>query len=166
MPNAGDILTPTDQPAGLIKKHLRGTGGSISGITTETGYVRIDSIPIRNGYTYEVIAPRVCMTVSALSTVTAVSRLRGSTSGAATTSSTLLDGGEIRDSGAIDTSNVPEQVLIGYWDATATGTLSVIWTVARASTSGSVGLFASSANVAPLLIKEIGVTPADSGTDL
>lgn len=165
MPNAGDILTPTDQPAGLIKKHLRGTGGSISSITTETGFVRVDSIPIRNGYTYEVIAPRCVMTATVAGT-TAVARLRGSTSGNATTASTLLDGGEIRDSAAPDATNVPEMPLIGYWDATATGTLSVIWTVARAQGSGTVGLFATSANVAPLLIKEIGVTPADSGTDL
>lgn len=165
MPNAGDILTPTDQPAGLIKKHLRGTGGSVSGVTTETGFIRIDSIPIRNGYTYEVIAPRCCMTLS-VATAVAVVRLRGSTSGVATTSSTPLDGGEIRGMPAADTTNVPEMPCIGYWDATTTGSLSVILTVARATASGSVGLFATSANVAPLLIKEIGVTPADSGTDL
>lgn len=166
MPNAGDILTPTDQPAGLIKKHLRGTGGSITGVsTTETGYIRIDSIPIRNGYTYEVVAPRCVMTATVVGT-TAIARLRGSTSGNATNASTLLDGGEIRSTAAPDTSNVPEMPLIGYWDATTTGTLSVILTVVRAQGTGTVGLFASSANVAPLLIKEIGVTPADSGTDL
>lgn len=166
MPNAGDILTPTDQPAGLIRKHLRGTGGSITGVsTTETGFIRIDSIPIRNGYTYEVVANR-CVVTATVAGTTGICRLRGSTSGNATIASSLLDGGEIRTSAAPDTSNVPELVLIGYFDSSTTGSLSVILTVIRAQGTGTVGLFASSANVSPLLIKEIGVTPADTGTDL
>lgn len=166
MPNAGDILTPTDQPAGLIASHSRTASNTSATVgATETGFIRLDGIAIRNGYRYRVEAARMILITSA-TTTTGVARMRGSTSGAATTSSTQLLGAELRPGTAPDTTNVPEHVLIGYWDATASGTLSVIVTIQRAAGSGTVGLYATGGTAIPVMVFEVGPTPTDSGVDL
>lgn len=164
----GDVIYAADLnalPRGLIAKHIR-TATALSGIgSTETGFVRLDGIAVRSGYTYEITAARCILTTSA-TTTTGLARMRGSTSGSATTSSTQLDGAEARPAVAVDTSNVPEQPMIGYWSAGADGTLSVIVTIQRAAGAGTVGLYSASTTGVPFTVKEIGLTPTDGGTDL
>lgn len=166
---AGDVLTAAQLnalPQGFIAGYMRGTGGAISGVsTTETGYIRKDGVAIRNGYTYRVTAARCVPTVSVAAT-SAICRLRGSTSSNATITSGLLNGGEIRTVSSPDTSNVPELNMVAFFDSTTTGTLSVILTIIRAQGTGTVGMFASSAALSPLMVEEIGLTPTYSGTDL
>lgn len=160
---AGDPLTPIDQPQGIIARHSR-SATSLTGVTTtETGFIRMDGIAIRNGYTYEVIVARTVITVSA-TTVLGAARLRGSTSGNATIASALLDGGEYRPGVAVDTSNVPEGPFMAYFYSTTNGTLSVLLSVIRVTAAGSVGMY--SGVPIPMIVKEIGGTPTDAGTDL
>lgn len=152
-------------PRGRIANHIR-TGSSVSGVgATETGFIRIDGIPVRDGYSYEVCCPRCVCSTTAFATTSSVIRLRGSVTGAATITSPQLDGGEMRPSFATDNANTPELPIIGYYDATADGTLSVILTVTRTVGAGTVGLFAGSLRI-PLTVSEVGFTPADSGVDL
>lgn len=153
-------------PKGQVAFWQRGVTGSVTAVgATETGFVRLDGIAVRNGYTYRVEVPRTIMTLTNTTTGAAM-RLRGTQSGNATAASTLLDGGEIRIDSTTDTSNPLEAPLVGRWRCTADGTLSVIVTVARISGAGSAGVFASSGNVVSTFVDEIGVTPTASGTDL
>lgn len=150
----------------LVGKHTR-NAAALSGVgATEIGFIRIDNIPVKAGYSYEVVAPRCIMTTTSTTTL-GCARIRGSQSGVATVSSTQLEGAELRPGVAIDTSSVPEQAMIGYWDATASGLLSIIVTLQRVAGSGTVGLYSAlNTVVIPVRVKEVGPTPADSGTDL
>lgn len=161
-PYAADLNA---MPRGLIARHTRGTAGALSGVTTETGFIRLDSIPVRSGYSYRVVVPRCNITVSA-TTASGVARLRGSTSGTATTASTQLDSGEVRSATPVTTSSTDVKPLIGYWHSTVNGTLSVLWSVARDSAAGSVGLYATTGQPTGMFVEEVGLTPADAGTDL
>jgi len=167
---AGDRLAAADLnaafaalPQGIIARHTRNTT-SLSGVgATETPFIRMDNIPIRNGYSYEIIAPRLVLTTTATTTIGAV-RLRGSTSGNATIASAGIDGAEVRPATPVDTSNVPEQQIIGVYHSATTGSLSVLLSIIRVAGAGTVGLF-STVNI-PMYVKEIGITPVDAGTDL
>jgi hypothetical protein len=93
---AGDPTYASDLnnlPKGTLAKHIRTS--VVTGVAaTETGVQRIDAIPVRNGYTYKVVCPRVNITVSSATTPSSVglAKLRGSTSGAATIASAILAG--------------------------------------------------------------------------
>lgn len=168
---AGDVLTAAQLnalPLGIVARHARGLAGSASAVgATETGFIRVDGVSIRNGYSYEVTVPRTIMSFSATSAASAVIRLRGSTSGNATTASAQLDGGEVRvDAYTNSTSFSPEVPLIGFFHSTTTGTLSVLVTFARTDGTSTLTYFASTGALIPVIVKEIGLTPTDSGTDL
>ena len=148
-------------PRGLIAQYERTS--AISGITTETGYVRIDGITVRNGYRYRVNVPECNITADATGRI-GRARLRASTSGNATTSSTVI--GNARTSQPTSTSETNLVSLFGTFDATGNGTLSVLWTIERASAVGSVGLFGAVGEAARIEVVELGLTPASSGTNI
>lgn len=154
-------------PQNLIAWHSRDSGGAITGITTETGFIRIDGIAIRNGYHYLFDVPQVNLTASATSII-GLCRLRFNLSGNATTASSLLPyGGFWRDNQNVDaTTNTNVNGFRGMYHASADGTLSVLWSLVRISGSGSVGLFASAGNPATLFVYEMGLYPAVSGVDI
>lgn len=161
MPLAGDTVLPDDQPKGVIAKHTRIT--AISGIgTTETGYMRIDAIPVRAGYTYEIVVPRVNITASAVGTI-GYARLRVSTSGTAGTASATV--GFYRNSQPTNASSTNTNGMVGSFEATATGSLSVLLSVQLVNT-GTVGLHGSGTEPCWMYVKEIGLTPADTGVDI
>lgn len=158
----------SDLPKMLIAWHSRDSGaGSISGVSTvETGWIRIDNIPIRNGYHYLFLMPEVNITCSTTTTVGTV-KLRYNLAGTATTSSTAFTyGGFFRKAQGVDLSNTDVETGTAVYHATADGTMSVIVTLIRASAAGTVGLFASTANTSPLFVYEMGIAPATSGVDL
>lgn len=155
-------------PQNLIAWHSRDSGGGIASITTtETGFIRIDGITIRNGYHYYFLAPQVNATTSNKTDTVANVKLRYNLAGNATTTSSVLPyGGFFRKAQAIDISNTDVESLHGAYHASADGTLSVIMTLVRAAGTGSVGLFASAANPCPLFVYEMGLYPAVSGVDI
>jgi hypothetical protein len=106
MPLAGDDILPDDQPKGIIAKHTRITQITGVGTTTEVGYMRIDSISVRAGYTYEITVPRVNLTTSATAGI-GYARLRASTSGAATTSSTPIGYYRMSQPNSLTNTNTP-----------------------------------------------------------
>lgn len=151
-----------DLPKGVIAQYARTS--AITGVTTtETGYVRIDNIPIRAGYRYAVLVPVCNITADATDRI-GRARLRASTSGNATTASTVI--GQTRNSQPTDVSQTNITPLHGTYDATTTGTLSVLWSVVRAGAVGSVGLYGAPTEPADIYVSEIGLTPAASGTDI
>jgi hypothetical protein len=123
------------------------------GTTTEVGYMRIDSIPVRAGYTYEMIVPRVNLTASARRWASAtpgcgrprrvLRRRRRPPSATTATRSrrTFL---------STNTNGI-----IGTIEITATGTLSVLLSVI-ALVSGTVGLHGSGTEPCWMYVKEVG----------
>jgi hypothetical protein len=149
----------------VVATYTRNAAALASVGATELPFVRMDNIPVLAGHRYEVTMARCIVTVTSTTTLGAA-RIRGSQSGAATVASTQLLGAEVRPGVAVDTSNVPEQVLMGYWDASVSGLLSLVFTVQRVSGSGTVGLYSAVSTVLiPFMVKDLGVMPANSGTD-
>jgi hypothetical protein len=149
-------------PRGLIARYSRAS--AISGITTtETGYMRIDAIDVRAGYRYLVHLPRVNVSVDATGRI-GRPRLRAAFAGTATVASDLI--GETRISQPTDASQTNLCELSGFYDATSSGSLSVIVTIVRSSGAGSVGLYASAGEPCWMYVTELGVTPASSGTSI
>jgi hypothetical protein len=157
-------MYPSDLAQGVVGYHERlsavaATGPGIG--ATETPIMRLN-VAIRAGFTYMVICPRINITVSATGVV-GRARLRASTTGNATI--TDLDIGTKRTR-QDEASNTDIDALIGFFRASADGTLSVIQTVHRVSASGTVGMFASTIEVNSMQIIELEGAPASSGTDL
>lgn len=165
---AGDPVYASDlnnRPQGLIAQYSRKTSSTVNSTTTEVGYFRLDNIAVRAGYSYEVTWVRPIPSY-ATSASSAVMRLRGSQSGNATPASTKLKGGESRVLTPANTSNGAEQPCMGIWECTVSGTLSVIATFQRADGTGTATQFASTGDEQPCIVKEIGLTQTNSGTDL
>jgi hypothetical protein len=137
---------------------------AITGVTTtETGYVRVDNVPMRDGYTYLVILPVVNVVPSAVDNVGRVN-IRANASGTATTSSLII--GSCREGNATSASFTNYGPAIGFYRSTADGSLSVLVSIVRQSGAGSVGIFASSTDPFDILVYELGASIADSGTDI
>lgn len=159
----------TDLPKGLVAWHSRDSAGAITGVGgTETGVLRIDGIPIRNGYHYEFVSPQVNVNLSAGdATAIGTVRLRFSTSGNATIASGQMPyGGFYRTSQPTSNANTNIFNMVGEYHASADGTLSVILTVIRTAGTSTVGVFASAANPCSLFVYERSLFPATSGVDL
>jgi hypothetical protein len=161
----GDVIYASDVnnlPRGLIARYSRTS--SISGVTTtETGYIRMDSISVRDGYRYQVVVPRVNVSVDAVDRIGRV-RLRAALGSTATTSSDVI--GETRVSQPTSTSQTNMDQMIAFYDASSDGYLSILLSVIRASGAGSVGLYASSGEPCWMYVMEIGITPSSSGTSI
>jgi hypothetical protein len=162
--NSGNIFYPSDIAQGVVAYHERITAVAATGPgigTTETPIIRLNCT-VRAGYTYMVVCPRINITVSA-TTVVGRARLRASTTGNATITDTDIGTKRTRQDEA---SNTDIDSMIGFFRASANGTLSVIQTVQRSSASGTVGMFASTVEVNSMQIIELDGAPASSGTDL
>jgi hypothetical protein len=170
----GNPTYVTDLPKGLVAWHSRDSAGAITGIgSTETGFIRIDGIPIRNGYHYLIECPQVNVTSSTEATAAApiigVVNLRFSLTGSATTASARLPyGAFLRNSQPVSHTSTTVFGINGMYNASADGTMSVLMSVIRdaASTTGSVGLFASTGNPCPMFVYEMGPYPGVSGVDI
>lgn len=147
-------------PYDIVGYHRRTT--ALTGATAEVGYVRIDNVPMRNGYTYLAFVPTINLSQSAATNIVR-SRIRVNASGTATTASLQIGAARFNQENASFTNIAP---MMGLYTATADGSLSVIVTVLRDSGAGTVGIFASAADYFDLFIWEVGTTVADTGTDL
>jgi hypothetical protein len=161
---SGNFFFPSDLPIGVVGYHERLTAVAATGPgigTTETPIFRLN-VPCRAGFSYLVICPRVNITVSAAGVI-GRARIRASTTGNATI--TYLDIGTKRTR-QDETSNTDIDMMIGYFQASSDGTLSLIQTVHRVGASGTVGMFGSSVEVNSMIVIELDGAPASSGTDL
>lgn len=164
----GQNTNVSQLPQNLIAWHSRDSAGSITGITTETGFIRIDGIPIRNGYHYLFVAPQINISLATSATTTGIARLRFNLSGNATTASSIMPYGGFFRVTQVNSSDTDVNGFTGQYHASADGTMSVILTVSRGATTGaaSVTAFASASNPCSLFVYEMGLYPAVSGVDL
>lgn len=162
--SSGNIFYPSDLPIGVVGYHERLTAVAATGPgigATETPIFRLN-VPCRAGFSYLAICPRVNITVSATGVI-GRARIRASTSGNATITDLDIATKRTRQD---ETSNTDIDAMIGIFQASVTGTLSLIQTVHRVSASGTVGMFASAAEINSMTVIELDGAPASSGTDL
>jgi hypothetical protein len=171
--SVGQNTYATQLPKNLVAWHSRDSAGAVSGVgATETGVIRVDSVTIRNGYHYLIDCPEVNITIAGTNPLTAVGlvKLRFSTSGSATTSSSVIPyGGFYRQAQAVSNSSTNVSGMQGMYHASADGNLSIIMTVIRdlaGTGTNTVGVFASTTNPCSMFIYEMGLYPAVSGVDL
>ena len=159
--DVNDLSDPELSPigVGIIARGRRTTStGNVT--TTETGVLRVDNIPVYAGRIYKISTSNMNMDTS-VDNDAARAAFRTSTSGAATTSSTL--GNYLRNTiDSASQSNVHNAVM--FYVAGADGTLSVLLTLLRQSGTGNIIMFCSGTDILDMVIEDLGVDPGDSGT--
>lgn len=152
-------------PYNVVGYHVRTTASSGAG-TSEAGYVRVDNIPMRNGYSYMVMCPVVNINptvASSAAPTTTFATIRVNASGTATTASLQVALMRMQQEQTAQTDVAP---MFGSYEATADGVLSVLISCARVGGSGTVGIFGSAGNPFYIYVYEMGKSVPDSGTDL
>lgn len=163
---AGQTLTAAALNLATKKILARGRRTTAStGTTTEVGVIRLDDIPIVGGRLYEISSSTVTPDTGTNGDMTNV-RIRYTTDGSTpSTSSTVLPGaiGQVR---LDDASNGEALVVKTFYAPASDETLSLLLTVGRSSGSGTITLFADGVFETHLVVKDVGVDPGDTGTDI
>jgi hypothetical protein len=131
--------------------------------TTETPYLRLDGIPITSGSTYKIFHSPIGF-FSTVANDQLQIRIRVSTSGAATITSTLI-GGVVESS--LTAGGI--QRFIGFqtlYVSSTTGSLSVLMSAIRLAGTGSGFVDVSSTAPCAFWVEAGGEDPGDTGTDL
>jgi hypothetical protein len=135
-------------------------------ITSETGYLRLDDIPVVAGYAYKIYTSNLTPDSTADGEIGAI-RLRVAQNAApgtaATTSSTQI--GMMRDYQDANANGALTPLITDYFAATD-GYLSVILTAQRVTALGTFQLFASATEPCHLIVECIGIDPGDTGVSL
>lgn len=160
---AADINALTDRdngvlPQGVIKRGRRSTAtGNVT--TTETGVLRVDSIPVYAGRLYKITTNGINIDTSVDNDVASV-RIRASTSGSATITSTLLGTLRCTIDSATQSNILPDAA---FYIASADGTLSVLLSLIRVTGTGNIVVFCDATNYLDMVIEDMGIDPGDTG---
>lgn len=142
-------------PGTIIARANRTTDSSTT--TTEIGVLRLDSIPIINGFSYQITTNSI-QVQSTTGDIVGI-RFRGNTAGAATTASTEL-AYEARNT--TNSSYPYSMVTTVIYNSATTGNLSVLLSVERTNGTGNTKVYGASS----FWVTMLGPTPADTGTDI
>jgi hypothetical protein len=156
---AAQLSTAGPLPQGTLPRGNRITNSSTT--TTEVGVERVDSIPIVAGRLYRICTSPLVLSSTANDIVRAIIRI--STSGSATTSSTVLDFVQQPVTNTSFPGSVPLQTL---YTAPSTATLSVLLSVSRQSGTGNASILGASTFKIDLWVEDIGVDQGDTGVDI
>jgi len=155
-PITADLLTNA-YPKGEIYRAYRSTAAGPTSGTTELAILRLSNMALVDGRTYRVEVSE-CRHDQSVSTDHFKWNLRYSTSGDATTSSTVLT----RSEGTADTDTLPP--IIGYFRPTADGTYSVLVSILRTSGTGTATTVPDDENDLSIVVYDMGFEVADTGT--
>jgi hypothetical protein len=147
----------TDIQTGVIARGQRSTSTAAI-TTTETGLLRLDNVALRGGRGYGVWVSPANM-ASTVANDDIIMPIRYSTSGAATTASTLLDytRGETGD-----TTHVPKRSILAFIFPGSDATYSFLLAMRRVAGTGNVSLIASDATL-HMVVFDMGSAPTDTG---
>lgn len=167
-PVAGDRIFASDFRAGKVVGYARRITSSASAtITTETSYLRVDTVRMFAGRGYLIVTSPINAKGSVSGDVSDV-RLRVSNAGAATTASSQIS--HVRTADVISTTQTPLTPLTAYYPCPAdTTTFSALFTIARAvAGAGSTGVqwVASGTETFDVMIIDAGFTVTDTGVSL
>lgn len=156
---AGSVVNSSDFVVGVVARGRRTTTtGAIT--TTELGVLRVDNIPVVAGRLYKIAVGGVNMDASANANDIATCRIRVSTIGAATITSTQI--GQIRNT--IDDPTTSNILAGNFWfPAAASGTLSVLLSCARITGTDNITVFCSGTDILDMVVSCEGTDPGDSG---
>lgn len=159
---AGQKLTAafmaTAYPTGVIARGRRTTAtGSVT--TTETGVLRLDSVPLLAGRAYEISTSGINLDTSVANDI-ATARIRISTSGAATIASTQIAQMRNTIDDAANSNVIPLQT---YYFPGVDTTLSVLLSIVRVAGTGNIIVFCSGTEILDLIVTDLGVAPTDTG---
>lgn len=156
MPAAGSVIYPSDVARVLARGRRIST---TSELTSETGFIRLDGIPVKAGRMYEITASNMNIDTSVDNSIGAV-RCRVETGGStATTSSTQIGQVRYTDDSAATSNVLPLQV---YYVPSSDTTLSVLLTVGLVTGTGTVKVYASSVEIFDLVVRDLGADPGDT----
>lgn len=144
-------------PGQLIARGNRASSSPTT-TTTEIGVLRLDSVPIVSGVVYQISTSPIYLLSATNDTISV--RIRVSTSGAATTTSTQVGNAlQVKT----DAGQPPSAVFQAHYTAATTGSLSVLATVQRTSGSGNAQTFGTF----DLYVSAWGLAdPGDTGIDI
>jgi len=135
-------------------------------ITTESGFLRLDDIPVISGRTYEICTSPLTLD-SSVDNEVGVARIRAVQSASvgtpATTSSTQL--GQMREFQDAN-ANADLNTIQVYYYPVADGFLSVLLSAARITALGTFQFFASATEPCDLIVRQLGTDPGDTGVSL
>lgn len=152
------MTTAADAKKGIIARARRTSStGNIT--TTETGVLRLDSVPVVSGRAYKIVTNGINMDTDTSNDVGTV-RFRVNTAGTATTSSTLIN--SFRNT--IDNNSQSNVVsAIGMFIAGSTGNASFLMSLVRQAGSGNLIIFCDATNYLDMWVEDMGVAPSDTG---
>lgn len=158
--DVNDLSDPDLSPigTGVVGRGRRTTStGNVT--TTETGVLRLE-VPVYAGRLYMIKTSNINIDTSVDNDIGRVA-VRYSTSGNATTSSTL--GNYVRETiDSATNSNVHDLTM--FYVASADATLSVLLTLLRQGGTGNLIVFCSGTDILDLVVTDLGPDPGDSGT--
>lgn len=146
---------------GVVKRGSRNTDSPTT--TTELGVLRVDSIPIKAGYLYKIWTSPLFI-ISTVTTDVNLVTLRTSTSGNATTASTLLVQAQAPTVNTTHPPIIPS--LIMPYASGSDQTLSVLLSVGRMVSGSGTAKLGSSVGTIELVIECLGLDPGDTGVDI
>ena len=159
----GDIVTADrlneSHPLGTIARGRRTTATSTV-TTTETGVLRLDSVPLVGGHAYKIAMSDINMDTSVANDVGVVRFRIDTTGAAATTTSTQIQQMRNTIDNATDSNVIPMQA---FYHPASDETLSVLFSLQRTSGTGNLIVFCSSVDILDMHIIDLGVAPADTG---
>ena len=160
----GDVIFASDinnQPK-IIARGQR-TTATAAITTTETGVIRLDDVPVRNGYCYEITVDNINIDTSVANDIGIV-RMRyvfaASAGSTATTTSTQLNTWRNTIDDATNSNVLP---WVNHYFATADGFLSILFSLQRQAGTGNLIWFCSATDVCNVVVKDIGSDPGNTG---
>lgn len=162
-PLRGSVLATllAERENGIVAWGRRPSDSSTT--TSEVGVLRVDNIELESGYQYQVWTSALLLDTD-VSNDEVGAQLRYSTSGTATTSSTIMPGSDARE--RLTDSNFPESENIDtIYTPSADETMSVLLTVRRVAGTGNAVLRANN-GATDLVVRRIGPAVSDTGVDV
>jgi len=162
-PLAADELN-TYAPLGIIAWGNRGSNKSLS--TTNTGYLRIDGVPMKNGKTYAVVAANVRLSITTsvgASDHYVIDVRQDLTGAAATTASTEIGRSEMTAANTTSDDSFPPIIALVHPSADVTG--SFLLSARFVAGAITAALQADSPGI-NLFVVDLGYAVADTGVDI
>lgn len=153
------VTVESNRARGIVKYGFVTTPSGVSTSTTAVAVMRLDDIPLLSGRSYLITCPTLHPTSSVTTDNTRV-ELRYSTSGAATTASSVLPGAQAYQ---VFGSTVN---LTTVYQPGSNQTLSLLLCVARDSGTGNVTMFADATRLSQIIVYDQGLAVSNTGVDL
>jgi hypothetical protein len=150
----------------LVLKRGRRTTSTGSVTTTETGFLRLDNIPVASGRIYQINTTNINLDTSVDNDIGDVKcrvAFAASPGTLATTSSTQLTHMRNTIDSAAQSNVLP---MNAFYIAPSDGYISLLLSLVRVTGTGNLIIFASSTEILDFVVQYAGIDPGDTGVVL